>query len=301
MKTVQLIHNPSAGDGELNKDKLTELLHAEGFRCRYSSTKDEDWKYIDNDADLLVVAGGDGTVRKVVKQLLKRNVLERQIPIALIPLGTANNVAKTLDLQLDPERIIKGMKKAKPRYVDIGCIYNIEDADFFLESFGYGIFPYLMQVVKKKNIEYESADDELRGALKELHRILLEYEPRDCELEIDGTDHSGKFILAEIMNTRSIGPNLALAPLSDPSDGELEVVLVPENQKDKFADYVLNMINGGKQSYRFHTLLGKQIRISWNGSHVHIDDKVLKLEENKTVDIEIRSGLLKFLVPPKEV
>lgn len=297
--TAHLIHNPTAGEGELGKEELVELLANEKLRCRYSSTKEDGWKEeMEKEADLVVVAGGDGTVRKVVKQLLKRSVLDKELPIVLLPMGTANNVAKTLNLQISPKKIIRQIHTAETRKVDIGCIMNIEEENFFLESFGYGIFPYLMQVMKRKEVVFSSAEAELEGALKELHRILIEYEPRECELEIDGTDHSGKFILAEIMNTRSIGPNLTLAPHSDPGDGELEVILVPENQKQKFADYIAALIRGSHQTYRFHTLLGKDISISWDGSHVHIDDKVVKLEKNREVSIKIKPGVLSFLVPP---
>lgn len=300
MKTIKLVHNPSAGDEDISADKLVKWIEDAGYQCRYSSTKKDHWKEFEDDVDLVVVAGGDGTIRKVVKQMLRRSVLEKELPLTLLPLGTANNIAKTLNILDRPKSLISRWEKAKKKSIDVGGLYNIEDADFFLESFGYGIFPYLMQEMKKREEEYESAQMELKGALKKLHEIILDYECRECHLEIDGTDHSGKFILAEIMNTKSIGPNLNLAPLNDPGDGELEVVLVPENQKDKFADYIGHLIQDGNEPYQFYTLQGKKIHLSWQGSHVHIDDKVVKLKENQPVSVEIKTGVLCFLVPPAE-
>ncbi len=38
-------------------------------------------------------------------------------------------------------------------------------------------------------------------------------------------DHSGRFLLVEVMNSRSIGPNLDLSPQADPGDGQFEIVL----------------------------------------------------------------------------
>lgn len=300
MKTIKLVHNPSAGDENYSEEKLVKWIEEAGYQCRYSSTKKDNWKELDDDLDLVVIAGGDGTVRKVVKQMLRRSVLDKELPLALLPLGTANNIANTLGIKGELKDLIGQWKKAKRKPIDVGGLYNIADADFFLESFGYGIFPYLMQVMKKREEEFGSAQLELKGALKKLREIILDYESRECRLEVDGTDHSGKFILAEIMNTKSIGPNLKLAPLNDPGDGELEVVLVSEKQKDKFANYIGHLIQDGQETFQFHTLQGKNIHMSWQGSHVHIDDKVVKLKENQNVLVEIKPGVLCFLIPPAE-
>jgi diacylglycerol kinase (ATP) len=300
MQVAKLIHNPTAGDEEHKKDKLIELIEAEGFQCRYSSTKKDDWEEIENDVDFIIIAGGDGTVRKVVKEVLKRDSTEKDIPLALLPLGTANNFAKTLGIPLNPKQIIKSLKTSKIKSIDIGRIYNIDESNFFLESFGFGIFPYLMQVMKKREEEYDSPEAEVQGALKKLHDIILKYEARKCKLEIDDTDHSGDFILAEVMNTKSIGPNLILAPQNDPGDGELEVVLIPDNQKEKFLEFISCLIQGKEQNFHFHTLQAKKINISWQGTHVHVDDKIIKLEENEKVQLEIKEGIVHFLVPAEE-
>src|SRR5690348_12883473 len=97
MKQVTLLHNPNAGDEEHNKKELRSLLKGNGWECRYFSTKEKKWKNFDTDSDLLAIAGGDGTVRKAIKSLLERKKeIKKLPPIALIPLGTANNIGNTL-------------------------------------------------------------------------------------------------------------------------------------------------------------------------------------------------------------
>src|SRR5688572_2743151 len=97
MKSANLLHNPKAGGGEYSKKRLTALIRAAGFDCSYSSTKKRGWEKIEAaDGDFIVLAGGDGTVRKVAGGLLDKNV-----PIGVLPLGTANNIAKTLGLHPD--------------------------------------------------------------------------------------------------------------------------------------------------------------------------------------------------------
>jgi diacylglycerol kinase (ATP) len=143
----------------------------------------------------------------------------------------------------------------------------------------------------------EDPEAKMQAALELLHQIALSYEPRKCELEVDGANHSGKFLLAEIMNTRSIGPNLVLSPGSDVSDGELEVVLVPENYKERFASYVLSKVSGVEEKFESSILKGKNIRIAWEGTHIHVDGDVVKTNKAKEVRIELMEGLVEFLVP----
>ncbi|MBB1283305.1 diacylglycerol kinase [Flavisolibacter sp. BT320] len=296
MKVVKLVHNPGAGDEEHGKSELIELIENAGFECRYSSTKKDGWKELDDDVDIIAIAGGDGTVRKVVKLALSRKILDRDLRLGVLPLGTANNIGKTLYPDFNTKKIVNAWEKEKVKKLDIGRINNLEEADFFLEGFGYGIFPYLMQVMKAAEEEFNSPEEELRGALKKMHEIVQSYEPHACKLEVDGTDHSGKFLLVEVMNIQSIGPNIVLSPMADPGDGEMEVVMVPEAHKEKFTAYIEHRLGGGQNPYQFHTLKGKCINISWEGMHVHVDDELLKIEKEKPVEIRVKQGVLDFLV-----
>ena len=258
MRTIKLVHNPTAGDEAHSEEKLIKQIEREGFVCRYSSTKKDGWKEIEDDVDMIAVAGGDGTVRKVVKQVLQRNGQQKHIPITVLALGTANNISKTLNAGRDADEVIKLLKDAKIKKVDIGLVTNVPGIEFFLEGFGFGIFPYLMKAMKEAGEEFESPEEELKAALKKIHEILQSYEPRQCHLEVDGTDHSGKFFMVEVMNIRSIGPNVELAPMADPGDGEFEVALIPEAHKAKFGEYILKKIDDSKEVYHFHTLKGKK-------------------------------------------
>lgn len=299
MKVAKLLHNPGAGSEEYSRKELQKLIETIGYECRYSSTKKSEWKEIEADTDLLIVGGGDGTVRSITRELLDRKMFEKTWPIVLLPLGTANNIAKTIGQHGSPEEIIKGLPSAELKHFDVGIIENIRDHNFFLESYGYGVFPYLMQVLEKEAEESEMEPEEkIHNALKTLCDLVLEYEPRKCSLEIDGQDHSGEYILAEVMNTRSFGPNLMLAPDADPADGFLEVVTVNRLEKAKFAAYVREKMNGREAPYTFHKIKGKQIRISWEGTHVHVDDEIVKIKKSSEVLLGIRKGLIEFLVNP---
>ena len=298
MKRCKLLHNPGAGDEDHDKNHLLSLIEGNGYECTYASVKDKDWEDIESNVDFLVVAGGDGTVRKVVKLLLKRKLVEGHLPVALLPLGTANNVATTLELKDDTESLVKSWKRDNRKKFDIGRLYNVAETSFFMESFGYGIFPYLIKEMQKNEPpESQTPEESMMASLKKLHELIEEYKPRQCSLQADDTDHSGTYLLVEIMNTRSIGPNLFLAPDNDLSDGLLEIVVVPERDKEKFSSFIQQKINGEDAQYEFETIKARSITISWEGTHVHADDEVIKLKKGEKVEIEVKPGLIEFLMP----
>ena len=294
MKTINLLHNPGAGNEDHSSQQLITLLVNNGFECHYFSMDEKGWDKFDEDADFIVAAGGDGTIRKVTKKLLDKKP-GKKLPIALLPLGTANNIAQTLEIDGSTDEIIESWKTARIKKFDVGRIYNVGSSNFFLESFGYGLFPYLIKKMKK--IEDNSGTPEIEKALEILHEIIFSYSPKFCKLKIDDVDLSGNFLLVEIMNTQLMGPNLFLSPHGDPGDGQFDIILIPERDKEQLASYVSDKLNGIDVPYTFQQLKGKNIIVGWEGTHVHIDGDIVKLDKNHEVSIKLDEGLLEFLIP----
>ena len=297
MKTAKLLHNPNAGEGKYDKKELISLIEAGGYKCNYASTKKDDWDNIEPEVDFIVIAGGDGTIRKVVTKLLNRGIMDEQYPLAILPLGTANNISKSLNINGKTEEIIKSWSACKIKSFDIGRISGIEDHGFFLEGFGFGLFPNLMNKMKKDPKESEEPNEKLARGIELIEEIALEYEARECTLELDGIDHSGKFLLVEVMNTATIGPNLNLNPSADPGDGELEVIIIPEAQREKFIDHLKTNMGGKSNGNPFSALKARDIKIVWKGIHAHVDDEIIKGTKQIAASIELRQHVIKFLIP----
>src|ERR1700750_219337 len=91
---ILLVHNPKAGGEKYPAEKLMTMLKEAGHRAVYQSAKTKGLnEALKKRRDLVVVAGGDGTVAKVARRLVK---LRSKLPMSVLPLGTANNVARTL-------------------------------------------------------------------------------------------------------------------------------------------------------------------------------------------------------------
>lgn len=303
VKKAKVLHNPGAGEGDTSKEALIAQIESAGFKCSYSSTKHFRWENIETeDIDFLVLAGGDGTVRKIAHELLNRKVIERKLPIALLPMGTANNIANTLHLGTDAGKLIAGWQHGLAKDFDVGIIDGLRSPTFFLEGFGYGLFPKLMQEMnKQKKNDIGDPKEKLQAALAMLRDLITAASAKRCDLEVNGKDYSGAFLLVEVMNIRSIGPNLNFAPDADPGDGVFDVVLITEEQRETLLQYVQRKIEGAEVRFDFPVLRASTLSMLWDGKHVHVDDEPYKLKQAETVKIQLRKGVLQFLLPPEPV
>lgn len=299
MKTVLLIHNPTAGDKEHSGKELVSFIEAEGFDCIYTTTADDGWKTIDSAADIVAVAGGDGTLRQVVMAILEGEVNDCiTSPIAFIPSGTANNLGRSLGLMQEPHELVATWKTGDVKGFDVGKIEGCGKGRYFLEGFGFGIFPRLMGSIDRIKVGAEaSAEEKVQGALKVLLEITKEYQARECKIVVDGMTHAGKFLLVEIMNINAIGPNLDINPSADPSDGEFEIIIIPEDQRERLEAFVQNKIDGLEENVSFSALRGKVISVFWDGEDGHADDEVLKTGKSFDISIHMHPCVLPILLP----
>jgi len=299
---VTLIHNPGAGkQGRENADALIALLADAGYNVRYQSSKDDGWKKsLKKDADLVVIAGGDGTVGRVT-----RRMVGREVPIALLPSGTANNVARSLGLVERPfEELVRGWESARRVKLDVGVAKGPWGERYFIEGIGVGLFADLLAdpASEKKKLERKKKGG-VDGALERLRQAAQREEPVEVQARFDGKDVSGEYILFELVNLRYIGPNLHLTPDSNPADGDFDLVMVTEAERDRLAHYLDTWQNNRERLAVLPTLRGKRLEIDWPGYPLHIDDKLYPRPKAKPkeiaglVEAQLAGDTVEFLNP----
>lgn len=296
MARVKLLYNPKAGDEDHSPDELISLIESKGHACEYASVKDSGWHKISNEVDFLIVAGGDGTVRKVIDKLLQRKLIDKLFPIAILPLGTANNLAKTLEVDLQTENAVDLWNIVNKRSFDVGKIYGLGRQKFMIEGLGFGVFPSLIKRMQMpgKNVGH-SPEQELEIALEEFRHIIQSYKPCYCRIGIDGADHSGEYLMVEILNIRSIGPNLQIAPDGEVNDGEFEIVLAGAAQRDELLNYIENKLADKEIDPGLPIIKGRKIVLEWSGNDGHVDDAIIEIKKNQEIIIEVQQELIEFL------
>ena len=96
-----LLHNSDAGDEDHSAEAITSLVANAGHEVAYHSLDGPGWQQaLDESADLVAIAGGDGTVRTVLTAMAERE----QALVTVFPLGSANNIARAFGLSGSPAR-----------------------------------------------------------------------------------------------------------------------------------------------------------------------------------------------------
>ena len=296
---ITLIHNPRAGkQDDEEAEHLRKLLKGAGHKVRYHSSKDGEWKRsLKKPADIVVVAGGDGTVGKVTRRMVGRGV-----PVALLPSGTANNIARTLGLVERPfEELVLGWEGARRVKLDVGIAVGPWGERYFVEGVGAGLFAMLLaDPASHKLKEPRSA---VETGLERLRQHALHSEPLEIVAVLDDEDISGRYILFEALNLSYIGPNLHLAHESQPGDGNFDVVLVSDAERDRLLYYLDHWQSNRDRLAVLPTRRGRRLRLEWTGFPLHIDDRLRPKASAKPremagiVEARIEDDAVEFLVP----
>jgi len=294
------MHNPGAGrQGADDAKQLQHFLKEHGHEVRYQSTKEEGWKQaLKKDADLVVVAAGDGTVGRVT-----RRMVDRGVPVGLLPSGTANNIARTLGLVEKPfEELVRGWENGRRVRLDVGVASGPWGERYFVEGLGCGVFADLL-AGSKGNKKLKKRKDAVENAMHRLRDIAKRCKPIDVVARLDGKDISGRYLMLEAVNLRYVGPNLHLAHDSQPGDGQFDVVLVTEEERDRVVHYLDHWQDNRERIAMLPTLRGKRLELEWPGFPLHVDDKLYPRPKAKPsevaglVEARLDGDTVEFLLP----
>jgi diacylglycerol kinase family enzyme len=301
---VTLMHNPKAGDAKHDKTQLMAALKKAGHRVIYQSTKKDNYKdAFKLPTDVVLAAGGDGTVGKIGRQLLGTG-----IPLSVLPLGTANNLARNLGFEGSIAKLIAQLKRGTKYSFDVGVARAPWGEKHFFEGVGGGLFAdYLKRTVEKnKTSKNASKEQELTRHVRLLRQTLRGYPPRRWKIEIDGADISDDYILWEAMNIRSIGPGLYLAPPALHGDGHLDFVFAREQDRSLFIAS-LDAWLAARRKRKFPLPLSRfrKLKVECGNSLLHLDGKLWprkkqKMKPGDVVEITLKPSALLVLRPPAE-
>ena len=226
MKKMLFVYNPNAGKGLL-KAKLSDVLdifvkagYEEILTYPTESYKDAYRKVVnmEDDFDMVVCSGGDGTLDETVTGMMKRSK-NRRVPIGYIPTGTTNDFASSLKI---PKVILDAADACvygKPFSCDVGTFNH----DIFVYVAAFGLFT---------DVSYQT-DQKLKNALGHTAYVLegmkrLSNIP-SYKLKITAGDTvlEDEFMIGMITNARSVGGvKDIMGKKVDFADGEFEVTLI---------------------------------------------------------------------------
>lgn len=222
MKKVKFIYNPFSGERVILKylDYIINAYQKQNymivpFRISFNINLEEAFLDVDEESyDHVLISGGDGTVNQVINILKSKNI---DIPIAVLPAGTANDFAHMIGMPFSIRESVDMILRSKPRNIDLGKVND----KYFINIFSCGLFTDVSQKTptKQKNIFGKLAY--YFTGIKELPNF------RKINLSITSEEKSykGSAILLFIFNGRTAG-GFEIAHNSLIDDGMLDVIIV---------------------------------------------------------------------------
>lgn len=269
MKII-LLYNPTAGTEDFDLAEVMGSLERQGAKVVGQNVKDQDYEEVFKlNYDLVIVAGGDGTVERILLDMYKS-----KIPISLLPYGNANNIAGSLGINGFYPDTVKNFEQENFRRLSVGIFETEGEKGRFIEGVGWGLFTALLQQIDRGKKKVTDSGSKVDFGSKHLRKLSKELPAQEYEIEIDGKDYSGKYLWIEVMNTRQLGPQLVLAPDADHSDDYLDVMLVRDEQLEELGDFLKAHEKEDVES-PFEVIRAKKISVK-TYLPFHVDDSVVE-------------------------
>jgi YegS/Rv2252/BmrU family lipid kinase len=169
--------------------------------------------------DTLVVAGGDGSVHTAVAALRRRGTLTAERPLGLLPLGTGNDLARTLGTPLDPADAARALLGGTARALDL----VVDDAD------GVVVNAVHLGIGAEAAAKAGALKDRLGVAAYAVGSVAAGVRPGGWSLRVvvdgEAVHADDEVLMVGVANGRTIGGGAALAPDAVPDDGLVDVVV----------------------------------------------------------------------------
>ena len=244
-KRCRIIYNPTSGREAIKSDlvEILNILERAGYETSAFATTPEE-NSARNEAEraaragfnLIVAAGGDGTINEVVNGIAG---LKHRPKLGIIPAGTTNDYARALKIPREsPVEAAKVIANGETIKIDIG----MAGEKYFVNIAGGGLLTELTYVVPS---EVKSLFGYLAYFVKGAE-MLPRMKPIDMHLEYDDGVYDGKASMFFLALTNSVGGFEQLVPDASLDDGKFTLIVVKTSNLMEILQLFTKILNGGK-------------------------------------------------------
>jgi diacylglycerol kinase (ATP) len=214
-KQALLLLNRRAGPGNARIAELVDLLVAGGIRVTAPDLRDrasvsDAIRAHAAEVDLVVAGGGDGTINAAAA-----GIVETGLPLGILPLGTANDLARTLRLPTDPAAAAQVILDGHTRQIDLGEVNG--HLYFNVASIGFSA-RLAKRLTRDAKQRWGVLGYSVVGA-----RLFSEGRPFTVHIEHDGSVETVRTVQISVGNGRFYGGGLRVDASAQPDDGLLHI------------------------------------------------------------------------------
>lgn len=248
----------------------------------------------DADRPLVIAAGGDGTVGAAADQLAGTDAV-----IAILPLGTSNDVARSLGIASDPVRAAAELTTGVVRAIDVGQLVVPGQRDrHFVHAATAGLNVHFAELATQSTVRRRFG--RLTYAVAGI-RALRRHQPFDCTIEYDGTTETLRLVQLSVINAPVFGGMLDLRiPGARMDDRTLSIIAVEEGP-------ALRLLLGGLLAVAGRRGEGFGVRtITTHRLHAQVDRPLDVSLDGEVVaqlpaDFVVKAKGLRVVTPPDHV
>jgi diacylglycerol kinase family enzyme len=185
---------------------------------------------IQSGCDLIIAAGGDGTINEVAN-----GMLDSGVPLAILPGGTANVLAREIGLPLSMGRAAARLNELQPIRIPAGRLHTPAGHRAFLCMAGAGLDA---EIIYRLNLDLKAAAGKLAYYLSGFGQVFRPLE--EFEVTVDGHSHAASFAL--ISRVRNYGGDLEIARGASLLRNEFEVVLFRGRIGMRYLPYLCGVV-----------------------------------------------------------
>ena len=264
-----MIHNPTAGRGERrNLAAILTALRKEAAQVELQATAsagdaERVARECGSDIDVLVVAGGDGTINEAINGLMARE--RSPVPaLGIIPIGTTNVLSRDLRIPRQADALARLLARGETRDIHMGCA----NGRYFSLMCGVGMDAH---IVDRTSPRLKKRIGKLAYVLQGLREIVAGV-PRHYRIEIDGSEvvEAASVVVAK---SRFYGGEFQLAPKADLGKPELQVCLFLRGGRMSTLLYIIGMgIGHLDRMPGYRAVVARHVRIAGHdGDPVQLD------------------------------
>lgn len=220
MEKCLFVYNPYSGKGKIAKnekyivEKLSEKFEVELVRSEYAGHMGDVIRARGQDFDMVVGAGGDGSLNEIVDAVM---ALEKRPKIGYIPAGTVNDVAHSLFIPRKIKKAVKNILEGQPFSHDVMKVNN-----------KYGIYVCCTGLFTESSYSTDQTKKKKMGKIAyALHGIKKVFSTPAVKLKLsyEGGEIEGKFAIMLIINSRYVS-GMRMNKNAVLNDGVVDVLLV---------------------------------------------------------------------------